>query len=137
MARFSLYATGTDIREEEVKSPMEMMGHGRVRTARLVAMAADALQIGVFPLFAPGAASPVNDALDVAVAGAMTWLVGWHWAFLPSFVAELVPGLDLVPTWTAAVFFATRGAGSVGKAPRPDAIDAEVISSEPAAPRSR
>lgn len=98
----------------------------------MVAMAADALQLGVFPLFAPGAASPVNDALDVAVAGAMTWLVGWHWAFLPSFVAELVPGLDLVPTWTAAVFFATRG--EVGRGARPDAIDAEVISSEPAAP---
>lgn len=120
-----------------MKSPMEMTGHGRVRTARLLAMAADALQIGVFPLFAPGAASPANDALDVAVAGAMIWLVGWHWSFLPSFVAELVPGLDLVPTWTAAVFFATRGAGSVEKVPRPDAIDAEVISSDPASPRSR
>ncbi len=118
-----------------MKSPFEMTGQGRVRTARLLAMAADALQIGVFPLFAPGAASPANDALDVAVAGAMTWLVGWHWAFLPSFVAELVPGLDLVPTWTAAVFFVTRGSGSVGRAPRPEAIDAEVVSSEPAGRR--
>ena len=116
-----------------MKSPIEMTGQGRVRTARLLAMAADALQLGVFPLFAPGVASPVNDALDVAVAGAMVWLVGWHWSFLPSFVAELVPGLDLVPTWTAAVFFATRGAGSVGRAPRPGAIDAEVVSSGPAA----
>ncbi len=114
---------------------IEMTEQGRVRTARLIAMAADALQIGVIPLFAPGALSPVNDALDVAVAGAMTWLVGWHWSFLPSFVAELVPGLDLVPTWTAAVFFATRGAGAVGRAPRPEAIDAEVISSEPAGRR--
>ncbi|MEP6769705.1 MAG: hypothetical protein ABJC61_13620 [Acidobacteriota bacterium] len=112
--------------------PDRFLGKGRVRTARMVAMAADALQLGIFPLFAPGAASPVNDALDVAVAGAMTWLVGWHWAFLPSFVAELVPGLDLVPTWTAAVFFATRG--EVGRAPRAGAIDAEVISSEPASP---
>jgi hypothetical protein len=39
----------------------------------------------------------------------MVWLVGWHWAFLPSFVAELVPGLDIFPSWTAAVWFATRG----------------------------
>jgi hypothetical protein len=36
-------------------------------------------------------------------------LIGWHWALLPAFVGELIPGLDLVPTWTAAVLFATRG----------------------------
>lgn len=122
------------------------VGAGRVRTARLLAMAADLLQIVVFPLFAPGAGSPANDVLDVAVAGALTWLVGWHWSFLPSFVAELVPGLDLIPTWTAAVFFATRGQGAVPpagpppqppprSAPRhPDAIDTEVIFSQPGPP---
>ena len=108
---------------------------GRVRTARLVAVAADILQIAVFPLFAPGAASPANDALDVAVAGLLTWLVGWHWSFLPSFVAELVPGLDLVPTWTAAALFATRGQASappsVRRSKYPGAIDAEVVSSQP------
>jgi hypothetical protein len=43
------------------------------------------------------------------VAAVLVALVGWHWAFLPSFVAELVPGLDLVPTWTVAVWLATRG----------------------------
>jgi hypothetical protein len=37
----------------------------------------------------------------------MTKLLGWHWAFLPTFAAELIPGLDLVPTWTAAVFYVT------------------------------
>jgi len=88
-------------------------------------MTADALQIAVFPLFAPGAMSPWDDALDVAVAGALTWLVGWHWSFLPSFAAELVPGLDLIPTWTAAAFLATRGRAS---ADSPPAIDAEVVS---------
>jgi hypothetical protein len=29
---------------------------------------------------------------------------------LPTFAAELVPGLDMFPTWTAAVFFVTRNA---------------------------
>lgn len=102
----------------------------RVRAARMLAMAADLVQIAVFPLFAPGVASPWNDALDLAVAGAMTWLVGWHWAFLPGFVAELVPGLDLVPTWTAAVFFATRGRSRTPPPEARGAIDAEVVSSE-------
>lgn len=82
------------------------------RTAWLVAMAADALQLGFFPLFAAGAASPVNDALDIFVAAVLTRMLGWHWAFLPSLLAELIPGMDLFPTWTAAVFFVTRKADS-------------------------
>ena len=100
----------------------------RVRAARMIAMTADVLQLAIFPLFAPGAASPWDDALDVAVAGAVTWLVGWHWAFLPSFAAELVPGLDLVPTWTAAVFFATHGRAKTPPPEAQGAIDAEVVS---------
>ena len=81
----------------------------RVRIARIVAIAADVLQVVLFPAFAAGWISPLNDALDVVVAVIMVRLVGWHFAFLPTFVAELVPGVDLVPTWTAAVWFATRG----------------------------
>ena len=103
---------------------------GRVRAARLLAVAADIVQIVVFPVFAPGVASPFNNVLDLLVAVAMVWLIGWHWAFLPSFFVELVPGLDLVPTWTAAVFFVTRAKtpapGSPGK-PQ-DVIEAEVVS---------
>jgi hypothetical protein len=78
------------------------------RSALIIAVVADALQIGLFPLFAGGALSPLNDLLDLAVAWTLTRLLGWHWAFLPSFVAELVPGLDLVPTWTLAVLVVTR-----------------------------
>jgi hypothetical protein len=80
----------------------------RVWAARLVAVAADVVQIALLPLFGVGFLSPATDALDVAVAVTMTALVGWHWAFLPTFVAEIVPGLDLVPTWTLAAFLATR-----------------------------
>lgn len=109
---------------------------GRVAAARLIGVAADVIQIVLFPLFAAGAASPWNDALDLLVALAMIWLVGWHWAFLPSLFAELVPGLDLVPTWTAAVFFATRAKARppapAGKAH--DVIEAEVVTSEPVPP---
>ncbi len=81
---------------------------GRVKTARVMAMAADFVQIGLLPLFVEGWLSPVNDALDVLVAIAMIGLVGWHWAFLPAFLSELVPFFDLVPSWTAAVLIATR-----------------------------
>jgi hypothetical protein len=78
------------------------------RLAWVVAVAADALQIGAFPVFAPGALSPADTVLDVVVAAILIRLLGFHWAFLPSLMAELMPGFDLFPTWTAAVFFVTR-----------------------------
>ncbi len=89
----------------------------RIQLARVIAGAADLLEIVVFPAFIEGALSPVNDALDVAVALAMTWLLGWHWAFLPTFLAELVPVVGLVPTWSAAVYIATRGRAPGGPGP--------------------
>ncbi len=54
-------------------------------------------------LLAPGA---IN--LDLIVAALLIRLLGWHWAFLPTLAAELIPGIDLFPTWTAAVWFVTR-----------------------------
>lgn len=75
----------------------------RMRAAVVLAIVADALQIAVFPLFVQGAASPVDDVVDVVAGGVLSYLLGWHWEFLPSFVAKLVPGVDLVPFWTMAV----------------------------------
>ncbi len=81
-----------------------------VRLAWAVALAADAVQIAALPLFVEGALSPADGLLDLAVAAILVRLLGWHWAFLPSLLAELVPGLDLFPTWTAAVWYVTRNA---------------------------
>jgi hypothetical protein len=78
------------------------------RLAWAIALAADALQIAIFPLFAAGGLSPADAALDLVVATLLARLLGWHWAFLPSLLAELAPGFDLFPTWTAAVYFVTR-----------------------------
>src|SRR5437899_10961145 len=69
----------------------------------VLAIIADALQIVVFPLFAEGALSPVDDILDFGITAVLVQLLGWHWEFLPSFLAKLVPGVDLVPFWTMAV----------------------------------
>lgn len=91
----------------------------RVLAARALAVIADAVQLGLVPLFAEGAASLVNDVLDVVVGLGLVFLVGWHWAFLPAFVAELVPLADLAPTWTLAVLFATRGKPPAPEAPKP------------------
>lgn len=75
----------------------------RLRTALILAVLADALQVIIFPLFVAGAGSPADDLLDLGMGGMLTYLLGWHWEFLPSFLAKLVPGVDLVPLWTLAV----------------------------------
>jgi len=75
----------------------------RLRTAMILAIVADTLQLIVFPLFVQGAMSPMDDVLDLSVGAILTYLLGWHWEFLPSFLAKLVPGVDLVPLWTLAV----------------------------------
>ncbi len=91
----------------------------RIWIARGLAVLVDLAQIALLP----AALTPLNDVIDVATAVAMVALVGWHWAFLPTFLAELVPFVDLVPTWTLAVVLATRGGASPaalppGQAPR-------------------
>ena len=75
----------------------------RFRAAFLLAVLADALQIIVFPLFIEGAPSPADDVLDFGIGAVLTYLLGWHWEFLPSFLGKLVPGVDLAPFWTLAV----------------------------------
>jgi hypothetical protein len=89
-------------------SMLELPSNPR-RIALAIAILADAVQIVFFPMFVEGVFSPLDDLLDIAVAWMLTRLLGWHWAFLPSFVAKVVPGVDLVPTWTMAVLVATRG----------------------------
>lgn len=73
------------------------------RTSMLLAIAADAVQLILMPVFVEGAFSPADDLLDLGVAALMVHLLGWHWEFLPSFLVKLVPGVDLVPFWTLAV----------------------------------
>lgn len=69
----------------------------RFRVAMVLAIIADALQIVVFPLFVEGAESPADDIFDFGIGAVLVYLLGWHWEFLPSFLAKLVPGVDLVP----------------------------------------
>jgi hypothetical protein len=102
-------------------SPRNPLGPSRmdIRRAWLIAILADWLQIVLLPLFGAGGLSPAQDLLDLTVAVVMVRLLGWHPALLPTFVAELIPGLDLFPTWTVSVWIATRG---LAKKPRSEAV---------------
>jgi len=100
------------------------------RVAWGVALVADALQIAAFPFFAEGGVSPADAVLDVIVGFVLIRLLGWHWAFLPTIAAELLPGADLFPTWTAAVWFVTRQ--QVRAKSNPGSIDPEILPPGPA-----
>jgi hypothetical protein len=90
----------------------------RFRTAMVLAIAADALQIVLLPLFVEGAISPADDLLDLGIGAAMIHLLGWHWEFLPSFLGKLVPGVDLVPFWTLAVANVYRKSKQIAVTPQ-------------------
>jgi len=99
----------------------------RVLAARIIAVAADAIQIGFLPLFADGAPGGFDAVLDVVVGAAMIALLGWHWAFLPAFAVELFPVVDLAPTWTIAVFLVTRRKGVGGSSPPSVSIEPPLL----------
>ncbi|MGA2850149.1 MAG: hypothetical protein ABSE46_14215 [Terracidiphilus sp.] len=86
----------------------------RLQAAMILALIADVLQLVVFPLFIQGAASPADDILDLGMAAILLRLLGWHWEFLPSFLAKLVPGVDLIPCWTIAVASVYRKSRQTG-----------------------
>ena len=98
----------------------------RLRAALGLAIAADLVQMVVSPLFVEGAASPADDVLDLCVGGALSWLLGWHWEFLPSFLAKLVPGVDLVPLWTLAVANVYRKSKYVAMEGQPVTIEGKI-----------
>lgn len=68
----------------------------RVRLALSVAIAADVLQ---WLLGIPGWIF-FDEAIDLAAMGLMCVLLGFHPLFLPAFIAEFIPVVDMLPTWT-------------------------------------
>ena len=86
-----------------INKPIAISPRKRFQVAMIIAVIADAIQLILLPMFVEGAASPADDMLDLGVGALMLALLGWQWEFLPSFVAKLVPGVDLAPFWTLAV----------------------------------
>ena len=98
-------------RVEPASRPVARVSPRRIWIARGLAVAADAVQLAAFPVTVEGAFSPVSDGIDCFMAVALTLLVGWHIAFIPSFIVKVLPVADLAPTWTLATLIATRGGG--------------------------
>jgi len=75
--------------------------------ALATAVAADGLQL----LLGPLGWALVDQAIDCVAMILLSWVIGFHVLFLPTFVVELVPVLEDLPTWTActAAVIALRG----------------------------
>ena len=71
----------------------------RIIIALAVAVIADGLQF----LLGPFGWAFVDQGIDVLAMGLTSWAVGFHWLFLPTFIMELVPVLEDLPTWTGCM----------------------------------
>lgn len=81
--------------------PKPPITKGQKRMALAVAGAVDMLQIAVVPLFLAGYA--IEDFLDVVAAVILVAICGFKWQFAAGFFLELVPVVNIFPTWTALV----------------------------------
>lgn len=81
----------------------------KARLAMAIAVIVDAVQlplqgasitgIGTLP------AEAIDLAIDAATALVLTRLLGFHWALLPTLALELIPFVDLAPTWLACASY--------------------------------
>ena len=79
--------------------PGLVVSQTRVRAAYATAVLTDVLQFAIGPLgwfFA-------DEILDVVAMILITRLIGFHPLLLPTFVLEIIPVADLLPTWTGCV----------------------------------
>ena len=111
----------------------------RIKLAYAIAIVADVLEFPITAaemtiLGAPGGEAAASF-LDCVVMAAMTKVLGFHWVFVPSFLVEVVPGLDLLPTWVGCVAFVVWQRKKEQAPPIQAAVvdvqEAEIISASP------
>src|ERR1039458_9913446 len=71
----------------------------RIILALAIDVAADGRQLFLGPLGWAG----IDQAIDFVAMILVSWIIGFHILLLPTFVVELVPVLEDLPTWTACV----------------------------------
>ena len=86
-------------RERLMGSSELVLTSSRIRAAYTIAIATDLVQFGLGPFGWTFA----DEILDVVALIATTKLLGFHPLLLPTFLLELVPVIDVLPTWTGCV----------------------------------
>jgi len=87
-----------------------------VALAIAIAGATDALQIALGPV----GWTFLDEILDVAAMIIISLLIGFHPLLLPTFLVEIFPIVDMLPTWTGcvgAVVLWRKGTDSSGSKP--------------------
>ena len=72
---------------------------GRIAAAVAIAVVVDGVQLVLGPI----GWSLADEILDVAAMIAISRLLGFHPLLLPTFLIELFPVADVLPTWTGCV----------------------------------
>ena len=85
-----------------------IVNRSTLAAAYAVGICADLMQLCIIPLLPDGFLNPLNDVSDAIACIILTRLIGFHFAFLPSFLIKLIPVVEIAPTWTLAVIIATR-----------------------------
>ncbi len=95
-----------------------LLTRGRIVFALAVAVIADGLQV----LLGPLGWAFFDEIIDVIAMGVTTWTLGFHVLLLPTFVVEVIPLVDMLPTWTACVLAVAvlRGRGQRLTRPPPN-----------------
>src|SRR6266700_2804286 len=101
-----------------------VLSRKRIWFAFAVALLTDALQLGLGPfgwVFA-------DEVLDVIAMVLISAAIGFHMLLLPTFVIELIPGPDMLPTWTGctAAVIMLRKRTHAQPAPPPIDVPSEV-----------
>jgi hypothetical protein len=98
---------------------MQALSRKRILAAFAIAVMADVVQI----LLGPLGWTFADEITDVIAMGLIIWLLGFHPLLLPTFIIELVPLIDMLPTWTgcvAAVVMVRRNASRPGVPSSPE-----------------
>jgi hypothetical protein len=93
----------------------------RVILALTITILADALQL----FLGPFGWAFVDQVIDLVAMILLSSVIGFHVLFLPTFVAEFIPGVGMLPTWTGCALFviAQRRKHSAPRPPPPKVSD--------------
>ena len=72
---------------------------GRIWSAFAIAILTDGLQLMLGPL----GWTFFDEIMDVIAMALISLLLGFHWLLLPTFLIEVIPVADFLPTWTGCV----------------------------------
>jgi hypothetical protein len=109
--------------------PKPLLTWRQKRTALLVAGAVDLLQIALLP--AVGLGYVMDDILDVIAAAVLVGVCGFRWQFAAAFGLELLPIVDIFPTWTAVVMtLQVEPVGAVKAQPAEPGVRKEIVDVE-------